>query len=60
MNELFGQGTASYVDVRDSFNGDEFMAWLAFLDRWDEEADAREKAKQHDQVMAAAAAAIRN
>ena len=59
MNELFGQGTASYVEVRDSFTGDEFLAWLAFLDRWDEMADARDKAKEHDQVMAAAAKALR-
>lgn len=58
MNELFGQGTASYVDVRDQFTGDEFHAWLAFLDRWDEEQDARDKAKQHEQVMAAAARAV--
>ena len=59
MNELFGQGTASYVEVRDQFSGDEFLAWLAFLDRWDEEKAARDKAKEHEQVMAAALRAVR-
>ena len=49
----------SYVDVRDRFTGDEFLAWLAFFERWDKEAELRKQQAEHDNVMSAAAKALR-
>lgn len=60
MNELFGQGAVRYVDVRDEFGPDEYLAWLAFMERWDATRDEREKDRQHDDVMSKAFKALTN
>jgi hypothetical protein len=59
FNEHFGQGAASYVEVRDGFASDEFDAWLAFFDEWDKREDERKEAAAQEAAMKAAAAALR-
>ena len=59
FNEHFGQGAASYVEVRDGFASDEFDAWLAFFDEWDKRAEERKEAAAQEAAMKAAAAALR-
>jgi len=51
MNELFGQGTASYVEVRDQFAGDEFIAWLAFVTERDRRDALRKAQEEHDKLI---------
>lgn len=56
---MFGQGTASYVEVRDAFTADEFDAWLAFFDEWDKREEERKTEAAHKAAMNAADAALR-
>jgi len=57
--ERFGDGSASYVEVRDEFAGPEFDAWIAFFDEWDKREDERKEAAAQRAAMNAAAAATR-
>lgn len=59
MNEHFGDGSASYVDVRDDFSADEHIAWLAFFDAFDEQETERKAQAEHDAAMKAATDAVR-
>ena len=59
FNEHFGQGAASYVDVRDEFTTEEFDAWLSFFDEWDSLEEQRKDAEAQREAMKAAATALR-
>lgn len=56
--ERFGQGAASYVEVRDDFSASEAVAWLAYFEAWDAEESERKAAEEHRKTMAAAARAL--
>jgi hypothetical protein len=57
MNEHFGQGTASYTDVRDDFTTDEMWAWFAFFGEAEKTEALRKAQEEHDELLKAAAAA---
>ena len=57
FNEMYGQGAASYVEVRDDFASDEFDAWVAFFDERDKREKERKEAAEHAKTMKAAARA---
>lgn len=59
MNELFGQGAVSYVDVRDRFRGDEFAAWLAFVTERSKQEEHEKAQEEHDKTMESFAKALR-
>ena len=59
FNERFGQGSASYVEVRDRFVGAELDGWLAYFGEWDRHKALAEAQSKHDSVMKAAAEALR-
>jgi AraC-like DNA-binding protein len=52
--EHFGDGAASYVQVRDEFSADEHDAWLAFFTERDRTEAERKAQEEHDAVMKAA------
>src|SRR3990167_10200964 len=51
FGEVFGEGSASYVEVRDEFSADEFSAWLAYFLEWDRLAGERKAAADHAAAM---------
>lgn len=57
--ERFGQGSASYVEVRDHFAADESIAWLAYFEAWDAAEAERKAAEDHRKTMEAATRALR-
>lgn len=59
MNEHFGNGTASYVEVRDAMIAEEHQAWLAFFSEWDKRAADRKADEEHDKMLKAATRAMR-
>lgn len=59
FNEHFGQGSASYVAVRDDFTADEHAAWMAFFEEFDKRAAERKADEEHEAAMKAAAAALK-
>ena len=59
FNEVFGQGSASYVEVRDRLTGAELNGWLAYFAEWDRWRALAEAQSKHDSVMKAAAEALR-
>ena len=60
FGEVFGEGSASYVEVRDEFSADEFSAWLAYFVEWDRLAGERKAAADHAAAMKAARDALRS
>ena len=59
FGEHFGQGAASYVEVRDEFTADEVAGWMAFFAEWDRREDERKEAEEQKQMMKAAGEALR-
>lgn len=58
FNERFGQGTASYTEVRDRMTGDEVAGWMAYFAAWDEREAVRKAQSEHDKTMEAARSAL--
>lgn len=58
LTAIFGMGTCSYADAC-AMAYDEFSAWCAFLTHYEFHRDDTKLQAEHDDVMAAAAAAAR-